>query len=53
MDNVSLRTAAHKGELLGEGHPSEKRAAPRPTHLKNMVLHVADLNGLAAVPILF
>lgn len=31
----------------------EERATLRPTHLKDVVLNVADLNGFAAVPILF
>lgn len=29
-----------------------ERATLRPTHLKDVVLDVADLNGFAAVPIL-
>lgn len=38
-------------------HPQPRRtkpkhAAPRPTHLKNVVLHIADLDGFAAVTVL-
>lgn len=36
----------------GEGASLEKHAAVRSTYLKNVVLHVTDLNGFAAVAIL-
>lgn len=48
-----LPAAPNQGRLLGETASSPMRAAPSPTHLKNVVLHVADLDGLAAVTVLF
>lgn len=37
----------------GRGHPPKKHVTPRSAHLENVVLHVADLDGFAAVAILF
>lgn len=36
----------------GGGAPLEKPAVLRDTHLENVVLHVADLNGFTAIAIL-
>ena len=47
------RRTSQGGAPGGEGASPEKRAALRSTYLKNVVLHVTDLNGFAAVAILF